>query len=377
MSKKNLNSVLFIITYTVFLALALMKFDSITALGDKFLSALTPFFIGFCIAFVLHRPCNFFVSRFSIVLKGKSQKLARPLAITTSYFLLIAVIVTLLSFILPKVAESIGIFISGLEGAVVNLQLWVNELINYFNLESLSGLEFDFNALSNHINRIMTSILDSMGSAAGQVVAFTGSVFSHLITLTISIVFSIYMLSGGDTLRRQCRRVLSAYVSESWAIKIQHVVDISANTFTKFVSGQLTEACILGALCAVGMLFIEADYAPLIGIIIGISALIPVAGAYLGGALAAFLLLMVSPVSALVFVIFIVILQQIEGNIIYPRVVGTSIGLPGIWVLTAVTVGGGLFGLPGVLLSVPTVSVLYTLIRMDVRHRLGESKESI
>ena len=150
------------------------------------------------------------------------------------------------------------------------------------------------------------------------------------------------------------------------------VVRLTSDTFTNFISGQLIEACILGGLCALGTIFIQADYAALVGVIIGVSALIPVAGAYLGALLSAFLLVMVNPVRALVFLIFLAVLQQIEGNIIYPRVVGTSIGLPGIWVLAAVTVGGGMFGLLGVLLSVPVASVLYTLLRQDVRRRLEQ-----
>ena len=155
---------------------------------------------------------------------------------------------------------------------------------------------------------------------------------------------------------------------------IIRVAELTGRTFTSFVSGQLTEACILGALCALGMLFIQADYAPLIGVIVGASALVPVVGAYAGAGLSAFLLVMISPIRALIFLVFLGILQQIEGNVIYPRVVGTSIGLPGIWVLTAVTLGGGLFGLPGVLLSVPTASVLYTLLKEDVTARLKPQK---
>ena len=148
-------------------------------------------------------------------------------------------------------------------------------------------------------------------------------------------------------------------------------VHLTANTFTAFVSGQLIEACILGGLTALGMLFIQADYAPLIGVIIGASAIIPVAGAYIGAIVSALLLVMVSPIKALVFLVFLVVLQQIEGNVIYPKVVGTSIGLPGIWVLAAVTIGGGVGGLVGVLLSVPVASVLYALLRRDVHKRLA------
>ena len=151
-------------------------------------------------------------------------------------------------------------------------------------------------------------------------------------------------------------------------------VHLTADTFTAFVSGQLIEACILGGLTALGMLFIQADYAPLIGVIVGATALIPMVGAFLGGAVSAVLLIMVSPLKALIFLVFLLCLQQFEGNVIYPRVVGSNVGLPAIWVLAAVTVGGGLFQFVGILVSVPVASVLYTLLRRDVHRRLGESK---
>ena len=200
----------------------------------------------------------------------------------------------------------------------------------------------------------------------------TGNIISMFVTLVLAVVFSIYMLAGKEKLLSQGRRLLRAYLPERWADRVSDVIQLTADIFSSFVSGQLIEACILGGLCALGTLFIQPDYAALIGVIIGVSALIPVAGAYIGAILSAFLLVMVNPVRALIFLIFLAVLQQIEGNVIYPRVVGTSIGLPGIWVLAAVTVGGGLFGLLGVLLSVPVASVVYALIKRDVRRRLTE-----
>ena len=191
-----------------------------------------------------------------------------------------------------------------------------------------------------------------------------------VVTGILALVFSIYMLSGRDNLLRQCRRLVDAYIPKKIAVPLLDIVHLTSDTFSRFVVGQLIEACILGGLCAAGMLFIQADYAPLIGVLIGCTALIPVVGAYVGAIVSALLLLVVSPIKALIFLIFLVILQQVEGNVIYPRVVGTSIGLPGIWVLTAVTVGAGLGGIPGVLLSVPVASVLYTLLRRDVHKRL-------
>ena len=222
---------------------------------------------------------------------------------------------------------------------------------------------------------MLEGLLASITNAATHVMTVTTSIISMFVTLVLAVVFSIYMLAGKETLLDQGRRVLRAYLPAQYAGAVSDVIQLTATIFTNFVSGQLIEACILGGLCAMGTFFIQADYAPLIGVIVGVSALIPVAGAYIGAILSAFLLVMVSPVRALVFLIFLSILQQIEGNVIYPRVVGTSIGLPGIWVLTAVTVGGGLFGLLGVLLSVPVASVLYALLRRDVDRRLNAGQE--
>ena len=373
MTQKTTRSILLIITYTVLLILFLMKFDWIWGMVMQFVGAMKPLFIGFAIAFALNRPCQFFRRFYGRLLGRGGEKLALPLAVVSSYLCVILVMFALVSFVLPQVAASISLFATRLEGYIANLQIWANDLFEYFHAEEiLAGI--DFAGLDDYLKKLLNGMLAVASGTMGSILAFTGSVMSVVVTLVLSLVFSIYMLAGRDTLLSQCRKLLYAYVPRAWAERIHEVVRLSGVTFTNFVSGQLLEACILGGLCAAGMLFIQPDYAPLIGVIIGISALIPVAGAYVGAVLSAFLLMMVSPVRALVFLVFLVVLQQIEGNVIYPRVVGTSIGLPGLWVLTAVTVGGGLFGLLGIMLSVPVCSVLYTLLRRDVacRTRLQE-----
>ncbi len=364
MNQKTTRSILFIITYTVMLILVLMKFDFLWGMVRQLLSAMKPFFIGFAIAFVLSRPCKFLDGVLRKHLGRAGDKLSRPLAVLLSYLGVLIALYALFSFVLPQVADSIRLFAGRLEGYIANLQIWLEELAPY-----LKQTGIDLSALDEHVNKLLNTMLNTFSSAVGQVMALTGSLMSMVVTLVLSVVFSIYMLAGSDAMLRQCRSVLYAYVPCPWADRVHEVMGLTAVTFNKYVSGQLLEACILGGLCAAGMLFIQADYAPLIGVIVGISALVPVAGAYVGAVVSAFLLLMVSPVRALVFVVFLVILQQIEGNVIYPRVVGTSIGLPGIWVLLAVTVGGGLFGFLGIMLSVPVCSVLYTLLRRDVHRR--------
>ena len=358
------RSILGIVTYTVLLVLILLKLDFFLGKGTQLLDAMLPFFIGFAIAFVLTRPCKFFAKNYSQFL---GEKAGNALGVVTAYAVVTAAVLALFSFVIPQVKDSVMLFVGRLEGYVGNLQGWIDTIIPYLNFEQL-----DISQLDDYVKKFLEGMLASATSAAGQVMSLTGSLFSMIVTGVLSLVFSIYILSGREKLLRQCRRLLYAYAPKVWADRICHVALLSAQTFTNFISGQLLEACILGGLCAVGMLFIQPDYAPLIGIIVGISALVPVAGAYVGAVLSAFLLLMVSPVRALVFLVFLVILQQIEGNVIYPRVVGTSIGLPGIWVLLAVTVGGGLFGFLGIMLSVPVCSVLYALLRQDVNRRTAE-----
>ena len=341
MPKQWMRSVLLIITYTVLLVLGLMRSDWIFGLLGQILSGCRPLFIGFAIAFILNRPCAFFCRHYERNLGKRWRKLGRPLAVLTSYLALIAVIVALFSFVLPQVVESIRMLAGSLGGYIANLQTLLNQAADYLDWEAV---DLDLSSLNQYLREFLNGVLTSVSNAATQVVMVTGNIISMFVTLVLAVVFSIYMLAGKEKLLSQGRRLLRAYLPERWADRVSDVIQLTADIFSSFVSGQLIEACILGGLCALGTLFIQPDYAALIGVIIGVSALIPVAGAYVGAILSAFLLVMVNPVRALIFLIFLAVLQQIEGNVIYPRVVGTSIGLPGIWVLAAVTVGGGLFG---------------------------------
>ena len=371
MDKKLMRSILVLITYTGLLVLVLLKADVLWSWAGRVLHGMRPLFIGFAIAFVLNRPCALFERMYARGLQGgRGERAIRPMAVLTSYVLLLVVLTALVSFVLPKVGDSVRLFADGLGGYVANLQAWINELSTRLDYEAL-----DLSWLSTYLKGLLDGVLSSAKDAINHLMMLTSGVLSLVVTLVLAIVFSIYMLAGQHRLSAQCGRVIRAYLPPKYVDYTMRVVRLTADTFTNFVSGQIIEACILGMLCAGGMFFIQADYAPLIGVIVGTSALIPVAGAYIGAILSAFLLLMISPVRALVFLAFLCVLQQIEGNVIYPRVVGTSIGLPGIWVLTAVTLGGSLFGLLGVLLSVPVASVLYTLLRQDVRRRLERREQ--
>ncbi len=367
MDKKLFRSVLLLITYTVLLIMALVRLDSLGRATARLLGLFQPLLLGFAIAFVLDRPCHFFYRLYTRGLSvPRASGLARPLAVATSYLVLVLVVVGVFSFVVPKLVESIQIFLGSLNGYMANLQQGLNQLSEYLKLE-----ELDLSSLNNMLKNLLDQALSVLSGLGPHLLELTSGLVSMVVTGALSLVFSVYMLSGKERLLRQCRRMLRAYVPQRIAAPLLEVVRLTGGTFTRFVNGQLIEACILGGLCALGMLFIQADYAPLIGVVVGFSALVPVAGAYIGAVLSALLLVMVSPWKALTFLVFLVILQQVEGNVIYPRVVGSSLGLPGIWVLAAVTVGGGLLGLGGVLFSVPVASVIYTLLKRDMRKRLG------
>ncbi|MGN8897795.1 AI-2E family transporter [Flavonifractor sp. HCP28S3_F3] len=374
MDKRLFKSILLIITYAVVLVMVLARLDVVGFALGRLLGLFRPLIIGFALAFILNRPCHFFFRLYNCGLgKTKAAGAARPLAVVTSYLALIVVITGVFSFVLPKLTESIQTFALNLSGYISNVQDWINHLADYLHLDMEA---LDLSSLNQTLENLFKQALGFLSSLAPQLLEITTSIVSLVVTGVLALVFSIYMLSGKEKLLGQCRRVLRAYVPKKFADPITDVIHLTSDTFTRFITGQLIEACILGGLCTVGMLFIQPDYAPLIGVTVGASAIIPVAGAYIGAILSAVLLLMVSPLKALIFLVFLVILQQIEGNVIYPKVVGSSIGLPGIWVLAAVTVGGGLLGLEGVLLSVPVASVLYTLLRRDVRRRLDHSGEA-
>lgn len=365
MEKKLFRSLILLITYAVLLVLAIVRLDEIRGFLISVAGALRPFLVGVAIAFILHRPCRFFLRLYE---KKLPRKAARPLAVVSSYGAMILVISGIFAFIIPQVVASIEMFVSNLGGYIAHFQVWLDRIFQTLDMEYLQSL--DLTGLYEILEKMGNAALDMVTNAVPQIFTITSGLISVVVTGALALVFSIYMLSGQETLLGQCRSLVKAYLPRRAQETVFAVARLTADTFTNFVSGQALEACILGGLCFLGMTLLRFPYAPLISVIVGVSALIPVAGAYLGAGLSALLLVMISPVQALGFLIFLVILQQVEGNLIYPRVVGGSIGLPGIWVLSAVTIGGGLFGFLGMLVGVPVVSVLYTLLRGDVRRRL-------
>ena len=328
------------------------------------LGAATPLLVGALLAFILNIPMSAFERRFFPKSEKKFvKKIRRPLCMVAAVLAVIAIITLIVWLIVPQLVSCVQLIIDQvpgyLERTVHKMEQW-----GIFSPETIGMLEkIDWPSKIGEIVGVVTS---GIGSVAEVVISAVSSVFSGVVTGVLSVIFSMYLLLGKDKLKRQYHVLARRYMKEHWMKKIDYVAYVTDECFHSYIVGQCIEAVILGVLCMLGMWILRLPYAAMVGALIAFTALIPVAGAFIGGAIGAFMILMVSPVQALVFIIFLVVLQQLEGNIIYPKVVGTSLGLPAIWVLAAVTVGGGVMGIVGMLLGVPLTAAIYRMVREDI-----------
>lgn len=322
--------------------------------------------IGGVIAYIVNILMSFLESHyFADSNKKYVIKSRRPVCMIVSFLIVLLIVVLVIALVVPELIKSISMIINRLPVAFRNLS--ENELVTkYLPVISEYISNINWNEIVNRAQRFFT---DNFGGMAGNLISTVSTVFSSVLNFVLGLIFSIYLLLSKDRLCAQAKEIMEHYVKKSWNEKIQYVLTILNRNFHRFIVGQCTEAVILGVLCAVGMVIFRFPYAIMIGVLVGFTALIPVVGAYVGAAAGIFMMLTISPMKALMFVIFIVVLQQLEGNLIYPRVVGNSLGLPALWVLVAVTVGGGIGGVIGMLVAVPIVSSIYQLIQNDVRKR--------
>lgn len=333
---------------------------------------LMPFWIGIIMAFILNMIMVPIQSFLSGRIFKKNSKPAKPISIVLSYLIFILIIVALLAFVIPELTNSIATFINNWGSYIEELQKMINDITSKYDIDAAS-LNKLTDSLTANIEKFANQALTYIGNMVPQVVAVMSNIVGFLFNIIMAIVISANILVYKDKLMNQISRTTKAYLPKlyDWLSKLAIV---TADTFRRYVSGQFIEALILGGLCYIGMLIFRFDYALLISTVIAVTALIPVAGAYIGGAVAVILLAIISPIKAIMFLIYLVVLQQIETNLIYPRVVGSSLELPGIWVIFAVTVGGGAFGIIGILFAVPVMSVAYKFIREAVVNR--ESRDT-
>ena len=328
-------------------------------------AAVLPLIIGTVIAY----PLNILMSFFERHLLSKSDnkfivRTRRGLSLVLAFVALISVLTLIIALVVPQLTKFIKMLfdlIPGFLDAIVD-KLDGLEFVPQDLIATLSKIDWQ-----SKISGIISTVTSGVGSVMNVVVSTVSSVVSGVTTAVLAIIFAVYVLLSKDKLASQLKTLMKHYLPEKITQKINYVASVANDSFHKFIVAQCTEALILGLLCTIGMFILRLPYAAMIGAVTVVTAFIPVVGALLGGAIGAFLILMESPVKALIFLVFIILLQQIEGDLIYPKVVGNSMGLPSIWVLAAVTVGGGMFGVLGMLLSVPAASTIYRLVKNDVK----------
>lgn len=349
------------------LYLAIHYWEKLSALAALALGAGLPLALGAVIAYAVNILMSmyerWYFPRSPRAIVAKSR---RPVCLLLAYASLVAIVVLIVRMILPELIQSVTLLLQELVPLLQKLSALLNK--NQTQLSTLFASDGTVNWQELTI-KIVNFLLAGLGGVMGSLVSLISATVSTAFTAIVSIIFSIYLLMGKENLSRQCARVLKTYLKPGWYSRLLYFLETLDSCFRRFVVGQCTEAVILGLLCMGGMLLFQLPYASMVGALIGFTALIPVAGAYIGAGVGAFMIFTVSPVKALLFLVFISVLQQLEGNLIYPKVVGSSIGLPGIWVLAAVTIGGGVLGVGGMLLAVPLAATLYQILRDDVARR--------
>ena len=377
MDKKQTKNILLIITYTLLLTFILFQHTKVVMIGKYIISVIFPFIVGGCIAFILSVPLNCIERKLFSKAKSKFMlKAKRPLSILITLVAVGGVIGVVLFLVIPEIGRTISILINSLSVFPEKVLKFLDEKnIDMPMLEKyIKEIDIDWAGV---IKNMVNFAKNGIGSVFSSTFGFITSVISKVTSGFIGFVFAIYVLSQKEKLAGQGKRVLYVLFKENVASKIISVLQRTRDTFASFITGQCIEAVILGTMFFVTLSIIRFNYALLIGVLIAVTALVPIFGAFVGCAVGTFLLLVENPVQALWFLIIFQVLQQIEGNLIYPHVVGGSIGLPSIWVLVAVTVGGNLFGIAGMLFFIPLSSVLYSFFREFVSGREKTKSEAL
>lgn len=373
--EKNKKTIMQLILFTIIVIFAFINISYLWTFIKYIIAIFMPFIIGAMMAFVLNVLLNVVENKLFKKLNKKNtktwKKLKRPVSLVTTFIIIIAIIALILGLIIPQLKNTVELFTENFD----SYKTQSVELLEKVGIEKKT-----INKLNNNIENIQEEATKYISKNSDKIMQTTvgvaTTVAGTVTTIVLGMVFAIYILLKKEDLTRQFKKLARAYLPEKRQTTLKEISTLSNKTFGNFVSGQCIEALIIGLLCFIGMLILQIPYAPTIAVLVGFTALIPVFGAFIGTAIGAFLILMVDPTKALIFIIFIIILQQIEGNLIYPKVVGNSVGLPGIWVMVAVTVGASIGGILGMLLSVPVCSILYSILRTDVNNRIDQKNKT-
>ena len=379
LNRKNVRIILLIIVFTVVLFTAVQNFGALLGFAVDVWGVFSSVIAGLAIAFVLNVPLKLFEDRLFYGLRehrsATVRRLLRPVSIIGSLVVTLGLLIILLLVILPQLVEAVTSVFTRLPGYVTQLIAWLDELLAPFDFSVSSMLdgvnwETTFESIGNNLSERLDGILNTAGNAIGTAANVGTTIVSGVISVVFSVIIAVYVLAQKERIGRFVRRCMSAFLPRRFAGNLSRICTMAAETFSNFIGGQLTDSCILGLLCFIGMLIFRFPYANVISVVIGVTSLVPLVGAFVGVIIGALLILTVEPIKALLFVVFVLILQQIEGNLIYPKIVGKAVGLPGVIVLSAVLVGGNIAGILGSLCAVPISAILYSLLREAVNNRL-------
>ena len=372
LSKMSIKKIRELIVFTALLVVALWKFDVVLGVLKTIWDIIFPFVLGGAIAFLTNVPMSFLEKKIFENVKKKNKifrKLKRPISLILTIVLVVGVIALVMFGVIPQLTRTMGTLVTSINDFIPQMQSWIGEFFhnNQEIMNLVDQIEFD-------PDQAIKWGISLLGNGAGNMMNTTmsavGSIVSGVATFFIAFSFACYILFQKEKLHIQIRKVFFAFLPRQKADTFLKVCSLTYRTFANFLAGQCLEAVILGSMFVVTLSILRMPYALLIGILIAFTALIPIFGAFIGCAVGSFLIFMVNPQQAILFVIVFLVLQQIEGNLIYPHVVGESVGLPSIWVLAAVTIGGNLMGIVGMLVFIPLLSVLYTIFREFVYLRL-------
>lgn len=336
---------------------------------------LKPFILGGALAFILNLPLSFLEKKVFRNLKGRGEKFKRPLSIFFSLVFVLLLILILLLTVVPEVISAFESIISSIPSLVTRVESWSNDVLTPVlknNPELLKSLETNWDSL---LSKSLSFLKDGLSALLSSTLVAANSLISSITSFVVALIFAIYVLGDKERLERQFRSLLKAYTSKETEEYVLHVFSVLHRSFSSFISGQCLEAVILGSIFILVLSILRFPYSVMIGVVVMFSALLPIVGAFIACIFGAFIILLSSPVKALYFVVIFLIIQQLENNLIYPRVVGSSVGLPALWVFFAVTLGGALFGVVGMLFFIPVFSAVFVLLKEDVGRRISLKEE--
>lgn len=367
----NKKNIMLLIVFAVLFYVGVQRIESVAAGFSFVVSIVFPFLLGAAMAFILNVPMSFMEKRLFSKTKGKAKKLKRPICLVLAILFVVAILWIVLLVVIPEVASTVASLSVNIEAALIKLQRWAMDIFeDNKQIEVwIASLQFDWDGI---IHTAFGFLKNGAGNVLNSTMTVAKTVINSVMNFCVAFVFACYILLQKEKLAVQIRKILYAFFSKKVVTKVLDIASLSYKTFANFVTGQCCEAVILGTMFFISMSILRFPYALLVGVLIAFTALIPIFGAFIGCFLGTFLILVADPMKAIAFVILFLVLQQVEGNLIYPHVVGGSVGLPSIWVLVAVTVGGSLMGIVGMLVFIPICSVLYALFREMVYKRLKE-----